>query len=281
MSRATLISSITEARLADITISDDRLRPTSDAAVSAIADSIREHGLIYPIVVRRLRAGGFELVDGGHRLAAMTSLSAEVVPVRCYDGPAPAIRLIEIDTNLARADLSDLDRSIHLAARRREYLAEHPKTAQGRAGAAGRWDASAEMALASFVTMTAQQTGLDVRKIHKFVVAGDVLDKVTAERLRSAPKRVFLNDILALAKAPPALRPVAVEAFSSGSSPKIAAALKAAKGVEARIQDPVDQQLKALKTAWARAGAAARRRWLEDAGADVAALMPRPEVAAE
>lgn len=203
MSRATLISSITEARLADITISDDRLRPTSDAAVSAIADSIREHGLIYPIVVRRLRAGGFELVDGGHRLAAMTSLSAEVVPVRCYDGPAPAIRLIEIDTNLARADLSDLDRSIHLAARRREYLAEHPKTAQGRAGAAGRWDASAEMALASFVTMTAQQTGLDVRKIHKFVVAGDVLDKVTAERLRSAPKRVFLNDILALAKALP------------------------------------------------------------------------------
>jgi ParB family chromosome partitioning protein len=281
MSRATLISSVTEARLADITISDDRLRPTSDAAVSAIADSIREHGLIYPIVVRRLRAGGFELVDGGHRLAAMASLSAEVVPVRCYDGPAPAIRLIEIDTNLARADLSDLDRSIHLAARRREYLAEHPETAQGRAGAAGRWDATAEMALASFVTMTAQQTGLDVRKIHKFVAAGAVLDKVTAERLRSAPKRVFLNDILALAKAPPALRPVAVEAFSSGSSPKIAAALKAAKGVEAPIQDPVDQQLKALKTAWARAGAAARRRWLEDAGADVAALMPRPEVAAE
>ncbi|MFD1914144.1 ParB/RepB/Spo0J family partition protein [Halodurantibacterium flavum] len=271
MSRAVLIHTITELPLDAIDVTDDRLRPVSDVDVEGIAVSIAEHGLIYPLAVRRLPKQRFELIDGGHRLAALKRLGVSTAPVRCYEGPVAAIRLIEIDTNLARADLSDLDRAIHMAARKREFVAEHPETAQGKAGAVARWNATAEMAVASFVTATAERTGLPERKIRKFVEAGSALDKVTAERLRSAPKRIFLNDILALAKAEPARRSEAVEAFASGAVPKISKALK--KSAVAPVKDPVDEQLKVLLSAWSRAGAAARRRFTEERYADLAPLV--------
>lgn len=44
MSRATLIPSISMLQLELIEVTDDRLRPVSDAAVAAIATSIEEHG---------------------------------------------------------------------------------------------------------------------------------------------------------------------------------------------------------------------------------------------
>jgi ParB family chromosome partitioning protein len=271
MSRAKLISSISTLPIDLIEVTDDRLRPVSDAAVAAIATSIEEHGLIYPLVVRRLPGPRYELIDGGHRRAALERLGCDAVPVRCYEGPAPAIRLIEIDTNLARADLSDLDRAIHMAARRREYVAEHPETAQGVAGAAGRWNASAEMALASFVGMTVEQTGLSKRKILKLAQAGDAIDTVMAERLRSAPKRIFLNDLLALSKAPPSDREAAVEAFASGTASKIAAALKPA--VPETVKDPVEEALNALRSAWKRAPKAALRRFAAEISTEVDALL--------
>lgn len=287
MSRASLIPSISMLQLELIKVTDDRLRPVSDAAVAAIATSIEEHGLIYPLVVRRTKGPRYELVDGGHRRAALERLGVEMVPVRCYEGPAPAIRLIEIDTNLARADLSDLDRAIHMAARRREYVEEHPETTQGVAGANGRWNASAEMALASFVGMTIEQTGLSKCKILKLAQAGDAIDTVMAERLRSAPKRVFLNDLLALAKAQPAAREAAVEAFASGAAQKIAAALKPTR--DAPAADPVEEAFKALASAWKRAPKAARSRFVDEFGVELVGLlgmqfdivMPTGKVAAE
>lgn len=260
MSRAKLVPSITELALADIEITDDRLRPVDATAVEVIAHSIEEHGLLYPLTVRKLPKGRFELVDGGHRYAASLGLGHVMVAVRCYEGPAPAIRMIEIDANLARADLTALDRAIHLASRQKEYLAEHPETCQGVAGARARWDATANLPLQSFTRMTAEQTGIDERKVRRYIEAGAQVDKVVAERLRSAPSRVSLNDLLAFAKADPDARPAAVERFASGDVKKIAHALKSTK--ETPVKDPVEQAFKALSDAWNRAPKAARKRFL-------------------
>ncbi|MBP7242932.1 ParB/RepB/Spo0J family partition protein [Amaricoccus sp.] len=275
MSRAVFVPTVAELRLDQIEVTDDRLRPVSPIAVEAIAQSIKENGLLFPLIVRRVR-GSFELVDGGHRLAALLTLGREVAAVRCYEGPAGPIRQMEIDANLARADLSELDLAIHMAARRREYLAEHPETAQGIAGALGRWDASADPALASFVGLTAEITGLNKRRVYKLVSVGAVLDKVTAEKLRGAPNRLFLNDLLALGRAEPARRTEAVEAFAAGKFPKLAKALKAQGDEPAPKKDPAEQQMLALGAAWSRASAAGRKRWIADVFAQLA-----PMVAAE
>lgn len=270
-SRATLIASITELPIGQIEIADDRLRPVDAAAVAAIAESIAEHGLIHPVAVRRLREGRFELVDGGHRLAALVHLGRGTAPVRCWEGPAPAIRLIEIDANLARSDLSDLDRAIHLAARKREYLREHPETAQGKAGALHRHlpnnCATAETAVAAFVALTAEKTGLNPRRVRKLVEAGEALDPFTAELLRSAPRRVSLNDLIAFAKAPgAAARQAAAVAFGEGRARTVAQALKAPARAP---KDPVEAAFNILVTAWDRAPAAARKRFLLERAREV------------
>lgn len=260
MSRAKFVPGITELPLAKIEITDERLRPVDTTSVEAIAQSISENGLLYPLVVRRMPKGRFELIDGGHRYAALKSIEKEVVEVRCYEGPASAIRLIEIDANLARADLSALDLAIHLSARKREYLVEYPETARGIAGATARWGAGAGAALASFAAKTVEETGLPERKIHKYIEAGGEIDKVTAEKLRSAPSRVSLNDLLAFAKAEPKRRAAAVEAFAAGNIKKIAHGLK--PPAKTTVKDPVEQSLNSLRDAWKRAPKAARDRFV-------------------
>jgi ParB family transcriptional regulator, chromosome partitioning protein len=264
MSRAKLVTTVTELRLDQIEVNDDRLRPVSETAVLAIAQSIKEHGLLYPLTVRRLPQGRFELVDGGHRMAALTEIGEATAPVRCYEGPASSIRMIEIDANLARADLSDLDRAIHLASRHREFLAEYPHAAQGHVGAAHRWHATGNSPLHSFATMTAAQTGMTPRKVRDYIQAGEALDKVAAEQLRSSPHRVFVNDLIAFGRADPDARPDALRAFASGEAKKLSKALKGP--VKAPVNATAEAAFKALRTAWSRASKEDRKKFLQVEG---------------
>ncbi|WPY94706.1 ParB N-terminal domain-containing protein [Limimaricola variabilis] len=255
-----LIADITVLPLDQITIRDDRIRPADPLAVEVIAESIERIGLLQPLTIRRLPKQRYELVDGGHRYEALRLLGRAEAEVRCYEGRASEIRVVEIEANLCRADLSDLDRAIHLAARRREYIAEHPETRQGLAGASARWNTDANLHLVGFINLMAEQTALPKRKLYRLAEVGDLLDKVTAERLRSAPRRVFVNDLLALHNAEPEDRPAAVEAFATGQVKKIAQALTVAAKPQ---QDPVEAALKTLREAWSRAPQAARRRFAE------------------
>src|SRR3989442_9073339 len=70
-------------------------RHFEDEALDLLADSIRRHGLLQPLVVRRI-AGRYELIAGERRLRAARRAGLERVPVivreaRAEDplGPAP------------------------------------------------------------------------------------------------------------------------------------------------------------------------------------------------
>jgi ParB family chromosome partitioning protein len=79
-----------------------------DASLQELADSIREHGMLQPIVVRR---GGqaYQLVAGERRLRAARLAGLERVPAvvrECTNEQALAIALIE---NLQREEISPLE----------------------------------------------------------------------------------------------------------------------------------------------------------------------------
>ena len=118
----------------------DRLRPVlDDAKVEAIAASLAAIGLTAPILVRCAdRADAYTLVAGAHRLEAARRLGWELIDARIVDGPPERTRLMEIDENLARADLSPLDRARFLAERKRVYEPLNPGSRHGgdRSGAA-------------------------------------------------------------------------------------------------------------------------------------------------
>lgn len=101
---------VTTLRLYDIEPNRDQPRKTFDeAALSELADSIREHGVIQPLVVRRKANGMYEIVAGERRWRASKLAGLTEVPVivkELDDVTAAELSLIE---NLQREDLNAVD----------------------------------------------------------------------------------------------------------------------------------------------------------------------------
>jgi ParB family chromosome partitioning protein len=88
-----------------------------DADLAELADSIREHGLVQPIVVRA-RGDRYQLIAGQRRLAAARKLGWAQVPARVLDVEDRQMAEIAIVENLQRRDLDALEK----AASFKQYL---------------------------------------------------------------------------------------------------------------------------------------------------------------
>lgn len=278
MPEPTLIQ-IKTALAPDSIVARDRLRPVSEAGVLAILGSVEELGqIVTPLVVRQRRdkdnEGGFvyELLDGAHRLEVARRLGLETVPVRVFECTNDQARLLEIDGNLAGAELNPLDTAVFLATRKAVYERLHPETKRGMAGAAARWDANDMM---SFASVTAEKFGMSVRHVERLVAAGSRLGPDEIAKLRAAPRQVTLKDLQDIAKIKVAPdRYGVVDALAEGRAKNAAAALKALQApVEEDAKSPGDKQYLALKAAWDRAGMVARRRWIAEAFDDLSPLV--------
>ena len=81
----------------------------SDAELSELADSIRERGIIQPIVVRSIASDLFEIIAGERRWRAAQRANLHEVPIVVLDvsdGEALELAIIE---NVQRADLNPLE----------------------------------------------------------------------------------------------------------------------------------------------------------------------------
>jgi len=77
--------------------------------IDSLAESISEHGLLSPILVRRVNAGKYELIAGERRLRALQKLGrpyADALIVSAYDSESAVMALIE---NIQREQLHYLD----------------------------------------------------------------------------------------------------------------------------------------------------------------------------
>lgn len=256
-------------KIASVPVADidtrSRLRPVSVAGVASIVASIHELGVMKDAVhVRRRKDGRMVLIAGAHRLAAAVELGWAEIEAKVWAGVTDDwARLMEIDDNLAGAELDALDTAVFLAARKAVYERLHPETKRGVAGAKGRWDAT-ELSSVAFVTATAAKFGKTERQIRKIVAAGTMLSPKDVQLLRAATRPVTLNDLMAIAKIGEApVRYEAVAAFSEGRSRSIREAVKArTAGIVPAPKNKVDEDFKRLSTAWERAPMAAKKRFL-------------------
>ena len=237
-----------------------RLRPVTDPGVDSLIASVRELGLLKdPIHVRALKGGRYRLIAGAHRLEAVKRLNWHMVTCRVWSGIGVTddwCRLMEIDDNLAGAEMDALDTAVFLAERKRVYLKLHPETAAGVAGAVARWDAND---IESFASATAAKFGLSRRHVERLVQAGNAVLGEDAWRLRSAPTRPRLKDLLALAKASPKPRDAAIAMFAIGG--KISDGLKPPAKAG---KDPLEEAFNVLRKAWDHAPEAVRRRFVAE-----------------
>ena len=80
-----------------------------DAALKELADSIKAHGVIQPLVCRVVEAGEYELIGGERRLRAASLAGLSAVPIivlEAADRDAAELALVE---NLQREDLNALE----------------------------------------------------------------------------------------------------------------------------------------------------------------------------
>jgi ParB family chromosome partitioning protein len=78
------------------------------ASLQELADSIREQGIIQPLIVRS-RSDHFELIAGERRWRAAQLLGLKQVPVLVRDADDPAVLELALIENLQREDLNPLE----------------------------------------------------------------------------------------------------------------------------------------------------------------------------
>ena len=78
--------------------------------ITALADSLRQHGLIQPILVRRA-ADGYQLIAGERRLRAATEAGWTEVPVQIREADDRQMAELAIVENLQRKDLNPLEKA--------------------------------------------------------------------------------------------------------------------------------------------------------------------------
>lgn len=102
---------VREVEIGVIRVPDGRFRRIRcDESLAALAESIREHGIIEPLIVRRvLGVGGeaeFTLVAGERRLRAAEMAGLTTVPVVSVEAGEVDAAILAIIENLHREDLS-------------------------------------------------------------------------------------------------------------------------------------------------------------------------------
>jgi len=108
---------VKEIRLADINLSDFNTRKdleagTEDSSLEDLANSIKEQGLLNPIIVMRRSDGKYDLIVGQRRFLACKKLGWDKIPAiirdKMDDTDATIISLIE---NIHRADMNPIDKA--------------------------------------------------------------------------------------------------------------------------------------------------------------------------
>lgn len=93
-------------------IRENRNQPRThfdEQALAELADSIREHGLIQPLIVTIYHSGGYELIAGERRWRAARQAGLRRVPVLVKDATPQQLLELALVENIQRADLNPLE----------------------------------------------------------------------------------------------------------------------------------------------------------------------------
>jgi ParB/RepB/Spo0J family partition protein len=212
-----------------------------------LEESIRRQGLLYPIVVKSLKDGNYELIAGERRLIAAKRAGLKEVPVIERKGASKDYELIEMGIeNLQREDLSFYER--------------------------GRW-VDEMLSLGWTISSLSDETGIPRRTLgswHDYYKEAEQVKKVA---VTASPERLPLEGLLASKRAPipeEKKTELVVEASKMPEPPSVTEiqratrlieqepalpareALERAKGITLLVPIPVDlmSKLKAQAEEW-------------------------------
>lgn len=218
------MSELIELPLASIEVGTDRARPIDPAWVEGLAGSIREQGLMQPVVVHA-DDEGYHLIAGHHRLEAFRLLGRETIPAIMSGAmTADEARLAEVMENLARHELIALDRCHHLYELKQVWERLYPETAHGKASPKiHSVDLSSDaLEVFGFARAAAEQIGLSRSAISKAVKIWTSLAPQVRNRLPGTDLATKQTELKALSELPtPRKQGMVLDAILNPELPEI------------------------------------------------------------
>ena len=214
-----------------------RLRALREGQVAALAESLAEIGLLQPISVIDATVGDlgepvYHVVTGAHRVWAARRLGWTEIAAVVVARDHLINRLMEIDENLIRAELSELETAEHLAERTAIHEALHPETRRGVAG--GKVQPLNEittdnLSVRSFAADTADKTNVTDRDIRRAVRRAEKIAPAARDAIRESGMAHRGVDLDALTRLSPAAQVAAVERVIAGTAKDLRAAARLEK----------------------------------------------------
>ena len=100
-------------RLSEIEPNRSQPRKNFDeSSIAALADSIREHGMLQPVLVRPMPNGGYQLVAGERRWRAARMVGMDEIPVVIRDFSDLETAQIALIENLQRENLNPIEEAM-------------------------------------------------------------------------------------------------------------------------------------------------------------------------
>ncbi len=264
------MSDVRKIKLTDIALGD-RERPDDASEVKKIALSMAEQGQVQPIILRPTPNGEkpFTLVVGLHRLQAAWLLEWSEIDAISRKMTADQAKEIELDENLARHDLSALDRALFLRRKKELHERLYPETVHGGDRKSSLYqergdrlaDQDAKFGILKFTDAEAERTGLSVRSIARQVKLANDLDPDAVTMLRGTDAARNASQLSKIAALPvEQQRQVAETAYTTKAKVSDVVAGLSPRAVPERS---VEIEVKALQDLFDRSSKAARTAFIE------------------
>jgi ParB family chromosome partitioning protein len=101
-----------------------------DASLQELSESIKEQGIMQPLLVRSIASGKYEIIAGERRFRAASLAGLKEVPVLIKDASDQATAAMALIENMQREDLNALEEASGLARLIEEFGYTHDKAAQ-------------------------------------------------------------------------------------------------------------------------------------------------------
>ncbi len=156
----------------------ERLRATDSAHVDQLAESIGRRGLDTPIQVRQIPGGRYQLVAGAHRLAACHLAGLRDIEAFVVEADEATAQLIEIEENLVRHDLTELDRAVFLA--RWKELYTQLTGARGRGRPSEKKGTNSSQFVLPFAEAVHERLRLEPRSVNRAIARAGLAPELRA-----------------------------------------------------------------------------------------------------
>ena len=257
--------------------STGRIREVSEAGAAMMADSITAKGLISPILVRPVADGGFRVVIGGHRFAAVRLLGWAEIRCDVRDLDDDEAEDLELRENLDRTDLTKLDQMIFMARRKAldDRAALRPKAGGDRQSTSENHSANVGGMVPRLTQELAEQVGRSERAIQRAIQIVENLDLDAIKLLRSTKHANNEQSLLKLSQRTPAQQRALATQMRDGGAKTIAqAAVLAGFEEVVTTEDPQKTYLGQLERAWDLASPVTRATFLQSIDAAYLTVPP-------